>query len=46
MERSHKKMHFDLFRMLAMAVEAMDGEGNVFKAEIPLFLAPFIIPDI
>lgn len=39
MERSYKKMYFDLFRMLAMAMEAMDGEGNVFKAREILIAA-------
>nr|WP_325185283.1 hypothetical protein [uncultured Oscillibacter sp.] len=38
MERSYKKMYFDLFRMLAMAVEAMD-EKDMFKARKILIAA-------
>lgn len=39
MERSYKKMYFDLFRMLAMAVEAFDEEGDVFKTREILIAA-------
>lgn len=39
MERFYKKMYFDLFRMLAMAVEAFDEEGGVFKTREILIAA-------
>lgn len=31
MEYSYKKMYFDLFRMLAMAIRVFDEEGDIFK---------------
>lgn len=38
MERSYRKMYFDLFRMLAMAVDAFET-GDVFKTRDILIAA-------
>lgn len=39
MKRSYREMYFNLFRMLAMAVEAIDEERDVFKARKILITA-------